>query len=164
MDDIAKLLSDLSSWYWWFTVVIVGLLINLASSYLKPQIDLIYERVSASRKNKNDEEKRNLNRKVEELIATPNRILLEGISELRERTFSLLTLLIGFAFTGFGLVFAQGATKVGVLESFASGICVGIATVNYIFFFRMLNKANLRSQALSLASKKLSGEVEAEQD
>lgn len=34
-----RLLSDFSSWYWWVSVVVVGLLVNLASAYIKPVID-----------------------------------------------------------------------------------------------------------------------------
>ena len=39
MDSISRFANDLSSWYWWLSVVFVGLAINLVSSYVKPPLD-----------------------------------------------------------------------------------------------------------------------------
>lgn len=46
MDSIEKLVSDFSSWYWWVSVVIVGMVINLLSAYLKQPLDRWWERRS----------------------------------------------------------------------------------------------------------------------
>ena len=39
MNDAERLLSDLQSPHWWLTAVVLALVVNLASSYLKPIID-----------------------------------------------------------------------------------------------------------------------------
>lgn len=45
-----QFLKDAASGYWWLSVVIVGLIINLASSYLKDAFDAVASRVSRSAK------------------------------------------------------------------------------------------------------------------
>ena len=65
------LLNDLSSLRWWVSVVIVGLLINLASDYAKPWIDNVLSRFSESRRLALKERQKHFEEAVEEVIANP---------------------------------------------------------------------------------------------
>ena len=44
MNDAERFLADLQSPYWWLTAVVLALVVNIASSYLKPVIDNWRER------------------------------------------------------------------------------------------------------------------------
>ncbi len=154
MENFYKLLADLLSWYWWLTVVVFGIVINLASSYLKPQIDTVYGRISASRKSKNEADRQKLESDALELAKNSNMALLEGFAELRERIISLLSLIIGIAFTGLGVLVIERSSFISGF--FTGGFFFGAATSSYIFFIRTFRRANNRAQLLLLARKKLS--------
>lgn len=59
---------------WWISVVVVGLLINLASDYLKPAIDKFVERFSAARKQANEKQKLSFKEDVQELLNEPSKV------------------------------------------------------------------------------------------
>jgi hypothetical protein len=44
--SMSELLKDLTSFHWWMGVVIVGIVINLASDYLKPRADKLLSSMS----------------------------------------------------------------------------------------------------------------------
>ena len=66
-----ELLNDLLSLRWWVSVVIVGLLINLASDYAKPWIDNVLSRFSESRRLALKERQKHFEEAVEEVTANP---------------------------------------------------------------------------------------------
>ena len=154
MENIAKVLSDLSSWYWWFSVVLVGLLINLASSYLKPQIDAVYGKFTATKREKNEQDRRNFELRVEALVATPSLIALEGFDELRERLVGLFALAGGFAFAWAGLSVSRATVNSGFVY-FAVGACFGATLTSFVFAVRVVERANSRSKAMAAVRAKL---------
>jgi len=60
-----RILDDIKQPSWWFTVVIIGLGINILAAYLKPAIDKIFGKISARRRGKNLESRE----KKEDLIS-----------------------------------------------------------------------------------------------
>jgi hypothetical protein len=52
MEHFQKIVSDLTSWYWWFAVVLVGLVLNIFSSYLKTYIDRFMGKIFSERAKK----------------------------------------------------------------------------------------------------------------
>jgi predicted histidine transporter YuiF (NhaC family) len=87
---MTKLLSDLASLYWWVSVVLVGLLINLASAYLKPRLDSWLsqrsERASAKRASLNAA----FEASVEKLVANPTSLLIAG-QKLQDIQYQILS-------------------------------------------------------------------------
>ena len=49
MNDAERFFADLQSPYWWLTAVVLALIVNIASSYLKPAIDNWEERRTSKR-------------------------------------------------------------------------------------------------------------------
>ena len=75
--------TEFFTWYWFFSVIIVGLLINLISAYMKPAIDKFLERYSEKSKDRN--EKKHLVRMAELnlLLTDPSRIVLITFRQLQ---------------------------------------------------------------------------------
>lgn len=61
-----------TSWAWWlFSTVILAIVLNLISSYLKPYIDRQFERFSDSRRVKNAKQKARIEQAAHVLLADP---------------------------------------------------------------------------------------------
>ena len=103
MDNLSKLIADFSSLHWWVTVVVVGLLINLAAAYLKPYLDVWYATVSTKRKFKNDQERAAFEWKVEALASDPMLLVLECLQEQRYRLQTVVAFVVAFGAIGLGL-------------------------------------------------------------
>jgi hypothetical protein len=73
-----KFITEIATWYWWLSVVLVGLVINLVSAYLKPWIDGWWsnrsERARARRKVETEE----FQRKTSHLASDPMLLVIAG--------------------------------------------------------------------------------------
>lgn len=125
MNDFSKLLSDLLSWYWWATVVLVGVLVNLGSSYLREPLDRAIAAWSGRRTAKAKKRQEELHFHAERLLADPVLLALE----MRGETIGLLssTLLLAFAAVMLGinqflLANSRGASAIPVVLVFAMNI------------------------------------------
>lgn len=72
MNDFFKQISDPT---WWVSVVVVGLLINLASDYLKPLLDRLMEKSSAVRKRANEKQAIRFQSDLNQLLDDPSRVI-----------------------------------------------------------------------------------------
>lgn len=95
-----KFINDLTSAQWWAGVVLVGILINLISSYLKPAMDALFSRVSGVWKQKTDKR----NSKQKELENTLKSNSLKQViflqNEQRFRWYAATFMLLGILFLG----------------------------------------------------------------
>jgi hypothetical protein len=91
-----EFLTQVGSVYWWMSVVAVGIIINLASAYLKYPMDRYLSTVSVRWRNKSEVRKAEWLRKVRELRADPTEQYMFGIEELRLRLQSFWDVLWGF--------------------------------------------------------------------
>jgi uncharacterized membrane protein (DUF106 family) len=67
--------DSVAGWMWWIvSVVIVGIFINLFSSFLYPRVEKAIARISGSRKQKLEAQEREFQQKVENLVANPDQI------------------------------------------------------------------------------------------
>lgn len=57
---------------WFFSVVVVGLLVNIASAYLLPLIDKQLEKYSEMRRNQNAKKKAYIESEIEKILAEPS--------------------------------------------------------------------------------------------
>lgn len=67
-----ELLNNLTSTYWWLSVVVVGLIINLVSSYLKPPLDAIGSKTFHAWKARSERANKMYVKKVDALAAAPH--------------------------------------------------------------------------------------------
>jgi len=133
-----KFLQDILSGYWWISVVVVGVLINLASAYLKPFLEDRLARVSGYWRNKREAEIQLFNRQVSLLKANAdlrsvyvlreNRYQLQSITSL---IFSLLSFLLLIASIWVPIIGKYGVIVTGILGS-----------VSFLFFLDEQHKAD----------------------
>jgi hypothetical protein len=71
MNEFVKQMSDPA---WWISVVFVGLLINLASDYLKPLIDKFLGKFLAAKKRDNEKQLILFERDVQRLLDNPSKV------------------------------------------------------------------------------------------
>jgi hypothetical protein len=97
MSSFEKFAADLSSWYWWVSVVAIGLAVNLASSYLKPTLDRLYERWSTTRQVARLAADKIYQVDVRILASDSRLLICRGFEEMRFRVFTLALFLLSFS-------------------------------------------------------------------
>ena len=86
-------------WSWWFfSAVVMGIVINLTSAYIKYPVDKVWEKISDSRRSKNETYRQKIAEAVEKLIEDPNRLVRLDIILNRHyiHTYSLALIIILF--------------------------------------------------------------------
>lgn len=83
-----RFLANITSTSWWVGVVLVGIIINIISSYLKPFLDGNISKLSASKKNKLDKERKQHDIFVAKLIADDQFYTRAAFRDLRIRNSS----------------------------------------------------------------------------
>jgi hypothetical protein len=94
---------DLSSPYWWVSVVIVGILINLASAYLKPKLDTRLSRASTWWRTRSEAQKSERLRKIEVLVGDANAQAVVGQEEIRLRLKAMFSKIDTLFFLAFAI-------------------------------------------------------------
>ena len=95
---MTEIASNLLSPAWWFSAVVIALLINLISAYVKPPLDNILGRFSERRRMKNDAVNRKFIGAAEQLAASAEQLAFALEQELRARLQSILLLLFSIVF------------------------------------------------------------------
>jgi hypothetical protein len=96
MDTAARLLNDLTSWYWWLSVVVVGLAINLSSAYLKSPLDNWLSKKSTHRQARRSAQADRFDSEVARIAANPTLLILEGQNATQsELKVLLMSILVG---------------------------------------------------------------------
>lgn len=150
VDNLAKLVADLTSWYWWVTIVAVGILINIISAYLKSPLDRYFQAGSARRRAIAARRQVRFEEKVQLLTANPTLLILEAHAESRYRTQAVLLFVIAtLTITVRGFIKPPGA---GAEIPFAmlSGILFVTVCGLYIlamYFMRHATAARVRVEA-----------------
>ena len=87
-----EFLANLGSLAWWVSVVIVGILINLASAYLKSRLDSSLSRTSTRWRLRSEAQRLQRSKAIAALRENWNEQVLMGISQLRNeiRTVGIL--------------------------------------------------------------------------
>lgn len=86
--------SNLVSLYWWISVVIVGILINLASAYLKSKLDHRLSKTSIWWRSRSERQKAERQKKIEDLRNKPHEQILWAHDSLRNHVIGLYYLMV----------------------------------------------------------------------
>jgi hypothetical protein len=91
---MSKFVEDVTSIYWWLTVVVVGIVIHIAGSYLKPQIDKWLIAWSEKYRSRSAQRRAAYDEHVAKLRSDPTELFLAVAREIRLRLRFLSNLLI----------------------------------------------------------------------
>ena len=123
MSNLDKFFSDVSSGYWWTTAVLVSVLINLASAYLKPTLDRWYEKYVETAQVKRAKANIDYNVEVGLLAVNHGLLLVKGFDEMRWRLLTLVFALFAFALLTVAALSNQGVSASNDYSSYGqSGI------------------------------------------
>jgi hypothetical protein len=89
-----EILKTIATPQFWVLVVTVGILINLASAYLKPQIDWAFSAVSLRWATRTEGQRRQRLERIEHLRGNMNEQLLASFSELRAGIWAIIILIL----------------------------------------------------------------------
>ena len=127
MDEFYKALADFSSVYWWISVVLVGIVINLFGSGLQRIVGSFWGSVKAKNFAKSEREKKYFAQKVFLYRANPVFMAIDAQSVTGMMIFSLVTLLASFAwFMGVGAF---------LLSRSNAGAHFGVVGALFVFFW-----------------------------
>jgi hypothetical protein len=82
-------LASIGSLYWWLSVVVVGVLINISSAYLKSKLDSSLSRISTKWRLRSEVQKALRRKHFEKLRGNPAEQMMISMSELRDRIRSI---------------------------------------------------------------------------
>ena len=91
MNDAERFLADLQSPYWWLTAVVLALVVNIASSYLRPAIDSWRERRTSKRQSIEEQNAAKLELWARFLLED-DKLLILRTSRLQSLKIELLTI------------------------------------------------------------------------
>ena len=155
MSSLEKFAIDLSSPYWWASVVVVGLVVNIVSAYLKSPLDRIFGSVSHRWKAKTERQKEEL--ESDATLLANNLPLLD--IEIGLQTRDLVLSLVFFVLSvGLGFfVFITGPHSVSrslplFLMSIAAGLC---SLLSYILSNALALRTIGRLEVVRLARSRL---------
>ena len=97
--------KNLSSVYWWISVVVVGVVINVASAYLKTRLDTRLSKLSVWWRNKSEAQKGRRDEEVKKLRDDKQYQIIVGFREMRHRLRSIGLLIFGVLFFGMVTIF-----------------------------------------------------------
>jgi hypothetical protein len=95
MEEFSRSLNSLS---WWIGVVVVGIILNLLSAYLKGPLDKLMSFFSSKWRDRNDESRRNSQLYISELIQSSEARAICWQREVRRRLQSLAMLIVSLIF------------------------------------------------------------------
>ncbi len=142
---------DLKSPSWWFGVVVVAFVINIASAYAKPLLDRGMARFSDRRRRKLERAKIDLNQEAEKTERRPDGMVLLALEELK----LVLAALVCTSFGVLVLVFVSVAFARGIAPTelllviplllFLAGACLH-AAVRKATLLKLLHERRRENQ------------------
>jgi len=132
-----EFLKEATSLHWWIGVVIVGVLINIASAYIRRCLEYSLSTVSGYWRKKSEERVSRNSSKIELLKSNPELRIVFALRESRHRIRSFMFFIIGIAL----FILAKGAPEYVALFCEISGsitVLIGlhdhhcVMTVNYL--------------------------------
>ena len=152
-----EFLANLNSLYWWISVVIVGILINLISSYLKSKLDNTLSNVSTWWRKRSKAQSLKREQELNILRSNTHKQVILAFSEIRVRTICLLFFIFGFLFYAF--VFALTLIPASNSDLHHSTILrISILATGSIFMLLGLLEWKSAVYKMSLLNEALRGE------
>jgi hypothetical protein len=98
-------LNNLSSTYWWISVVIVGVIINIVSAYLVRKLDPRLSLLSSWWRKRSEAKRDKRKVEIEKLRGNSHEQILIALSEIRQRIRAVVYVLWGIVFLGLGTLY-----------------------------------------------------------
>jgi quinol-cytochrome oxidoreductase complex cytochrome b subunit len=135
MHDIERFALDLTSPYWWMTVVIVGLVINIASSYFKPFLDRQFSRFSERRRERTRVEYKQVEIEAGLLNKNSSLLIHKGFEEVRWFVLATFLLVCALGLAGLASFLPLATASSTVLSTVRTALYVLAAVLTTVSFW-----------------------------
>jgi CBS domain containing-hemolysin-like protein len=143
--------SDATGWIWWVvSVVAVGILINLFSSFLYPRIEKAIAKLSESRRQKLDAQEREFQEQVKNLVANPDQIINLKIDLILSHLRAVLYVALGLIAINLLPVVTEFVFRI-YYAFIASFFAVAVATLSPVFL--IMDKIRKMNRLIRAAEK-----------
>jgi positive regulator of sigma E activity len=142
--------KNVSSQGWWFSVVFVGVLVNLLSTYLLRRMEKAGLSFSQWMRNRSEKKKKNFQLQVEVLVDRPDRIPVAFAREARLRSRAIqymLETLLFWAFTALATTSASFA--------WVGGVMAALSMLGFLRAQQLQQRADQLAEAIAEAQERL---------
>ncbi len=145
-----EIINNIASPAWWFSAILIAILVNLVSAYAKPWTDKVLSHISTAWRNRTERDRQKFNAAVAILVQSPQSLAFAFEEEVRSR----LRAIIFYLFVVIFLLFSIGlpTTPSASFERFSPYwlIVIGIkvATLLVFLFATMEHREAMRQSAL----------------
>ena len=156
-----EIIGNVASPAWWFSAILIALIVNIVSAYAKPWTDKVLSRISTSWRNRTERNKEKFKAAVEILVQSPQALAAAFEDELRSR----LRAIIFFLFVVIFLLFSIEMTRIPaapfVRFSLLWFIVNGIEAVTFLVFLfaTMEHREAMRQSALVRVARRVLAEA-----
>jgi hypothetical protein len=96
--NMEKFIDDISSLYWWLAVVVVGILINVVSTYIRTGLEINLAKISTYWARKKDSRERKQEQLIALLSDSDKALILYAQTEQRFRVRALQNIIFSLIF------------------------------------------------------------------
>ena len=155
MQALENFATDLQSPYWWVTVVVVGVLINIGSAYLKSPIDRALGSISSRRRAKNERRARQLEEESNNLAGDLQLFTLEVSLQTRDMVLSLQLLALAATFGFFLVLLSPYSLRESPLKFVFSIILAAAIFTTFTLSNVFSSRAMAKLEVIAIARNKL---------
>lgn len=150
-----------ASWIWWiFSAIILSLLINLISDYLKPAIDKIWGNYSSAQNKKNEKRKREILEAVNRMHSNQKEAFHTYYLSLYYLIVQYAYLVIFFIFLGFAFQSNTNKTEnIFDLPNLLQLLFLFVASITYIFHRLIIKKSRKYQEIIGKYRKDINTEI-----
>jgi hypothetical protein len=155
---LERIFTELSNPVWWFSVVLVGIAINVLSSYLRGALDGFFSKSSSWWRNRSEARKKAWEERVDRIVSSIEERNLAIADELRMRLGAIVRLLLSIIIFCYALFFDSHSVRFDFLELlslvlFAAYLIFSFFTWNEAEYLKLLLKEAQARSSRQLAKE-----------
>ena len=147
-----QLLQQLQSPVWWFSVVVAGLIVNVAAAFLKTHMDRWLNTRSASRRKRSEREAAAREATIAGLATNPQKQVLYALETSQSLTLVVLLFVVSFGLAGFASSTRLDLT--GIVITVFRILTLAMAAIALLLAARLVESAFDRRDLLQEAVKR----------
>jgi Co/Zn/Cd efflux system component len=147
---VKDFIQNLNSLSWWMTVVLVGIIINLVSAYLKSRLDHYLSGISLQWRKWSQRRQDERTSKINMLVEDHNEQVLFSLDILRDQILGSVSILLGAVIIGFSAMVHQQ-----LIQTISSAIGALCGLTGFKILFDSLSMYSILNEARRLKTSKV---------
>ena len=154
-----EIIASVASPAWWFSAILIALLVNLVSAYAKPWTDNVLSRISVSWGNRTARDREQFRAAVAILVESQQELAAAFENEVRSRLRNIVFLLFVVMFILFSIELTKALSSLD--RSSLTLLCVGgvkVAPLFFMVFARTEHRNAMRKSSELRAARRILAE------